>query len=157
SCALCAALEEGRPLTPSRSVPAELDLHLADLDAVPAAEALRLALRHELAVEQRAVSRAEVRQGVDAALQVDHRVVARGDAAVVLGQVELRVVVLARVAPPDPQRRAFDLLLPGAARGGDPQARRGGRGCQRGAAQGAEAGADLVDSPAARAGRPAIG
>src|SRR5258706_6993241 len=62
-------------------------------------------------------------------------------------------MVLARVAPADPQRHTVDLLLPLAARRGDQQPRYRRRADWR-ATAGAEARAGLVDPPTAVAGHP---
>src|SRR5258705_4743200 len=99
------------------------------------------------------MGRAKIGDSVVIAVAVDHGVVARGDPAIVLGQVELGIMILARVAPADPQRHTVDLLLPRAARRGDQQPGHRRRADWRTTA-GAEARASLVDSPAAVAGHP---
>src|SRR6266545_5701388 len=62
-------------------------------------------------------------------------------------------MVLARVAPADPQRHTVDLLLPLAARRGDQQPRYRRRAERRPTA-GAETRAGFVDPPTAAAGHP---
>src|SRR5262249_60703983 len=104
------------------------------------------AARMHLVCQLCAIVRAEIGDGVVVAVAVDHSVVARGDPAVVLGQIQLGIMVLARVAAADPHRQAVELLLPGAARCCYQQARHRRRADWRAAAS-AETRAGLVDSP----------
>src|SRR5436309_11975866 len=83
---------------PSPSRIPELHLDLADLDPVALAQALGLTLRHQRAIEQRAIGRTHIGNHVVIAVAGDDGVVARGDSAVVFGQIQLRVVILPRVA-----------------------------------------------------------
>jgi len=62
---------------------------------------MRNARRDQLAVEHRTVGAAEIGDGIGIAAALDGRVVARGDAAVVLGEIEFGIMPLAGVAPSD--------------------------------------------------------